>query len=72
MVVKKTTIVIEPIVRSGLKNIGHKGQSYNELLAELIKLHRDHYSKNCSCSLEKLETLDQTATVSTSLVEGTP
>lgn len=69
--IKKTTIVIEPVVRIGLKDIGRKGQSYNELLAELIKLHRDHYSKNCGCNLAKLETLGQTAAVQ-DIVGGTP
>lgn len=72
MQVKRTSITVTDDVRKCLKHIARKDQSYNELLAELIKLHRDHYSKNCSCSLAKNETLGQTAAVSTTLVEGTP
>ncbi|HZD35442.1 MAG TPA: hypothetical protein VE130_09580 [Nitrososphaeraceae archaeon] len=49
-----TSINVRPDIRAGLKHIARKDQSYNELLADLIKLHLDHYSKmgkNCNCSL---------------------
>ena len=66
----RTTIVVRPDIRAGLKHIARKDQSYNELLADLIKLHKDHYSKNCNCNPAKIETLGQTA-VGTVVVEAT-
>jgi hypothetical protein len=46
----RTTIVVRPDIRDGLKHIARKDQSYNELLADLIQLHTDHFGtvlKSC-------------------------
>jgi hypothetical protein len=37
-----TTILIAPDVRNGLKHMARKDQSYNDLLADLIKLHTEN------------------------------
>lgn len=41
----RTTIIIEPTVRDTLKHIARKDQSYNALLLDLIRLHKDHAEK---------------------------
>jgi hypothetical protein len=41
----RTTIVIAPEVRDGLKHIARKDQSYNALLIDLIKLHNNHVER---------------------------
>ena len=46
----RTTIVVRPDIRDGLKRIARKDQSYNELLADLIQLHQDHIKMIKSCS----------------------
>ena len=69
----RTTIVVRPDIRDGLKHIARKDQSYNELLADLIQLHQDHVRmiKSCSNLAPSSPTNDQTAS-STVLVEGGP
>lgn len=68
----RTTIVIRPDIRDGLKHIARKDQSYNELLADLIQLHHDHIKTIKSCgNLAEIETLDQ-ITSSPVPVEGGP
>jgi hypothetical protein len=37
----RTTIVIAPEVREGLKHIARKDQTYNELIIDLLRLHQD-------------------------------
>jgi hypothetical protein len=41
----RTTIVIAPEIRDSLKHIVRKDQSYNQLLADLIKLYSDYIEK---------------------------
>lgn len=38
----RTTIVIAPEIRDGLKHIARKDQTYNQLLSDLIKEHETH------------------------------
>ena len=57
----RTTIVIRPEIRDGLKHIARKDQSYNELLAELLKLHADHVKVVKSCGEHDLAPAATTA-----------
>lgn len=42
----RTTIVITPDVRDGLKHIARKDQSYNQLFIDLIQLYNEHAKKS--------------------------
>ena len=59
----RTTIVVRPDIRDGLKHIARKDQSYNELLADLIQLHQDHVRtiKTCGDLAPRVQTKDQIA-----------
>jgi hypothetical protein len=38
----RTTIVIRPEIRNGLKHAARKDQSYNELLEEMLMIYKQH------------------------------
>jgi hypothetical protein len=70
----RTSIIINPDIRDGLKHIARKDQSYNELLAELIKLHTEHNVKMIKCESNlapRDQSQDQIAS-SARVVDGGP
>lgn len=70
----RTSIIVRPDIRDGLKHIARKDQSYNELLADLIKLYAQHYVKIIKCESNLApqdQSQDQIASL-TKVVDGGP